>query len=67
MITRRCLDCPALVTFPELEDATCPSCGSRMYINEAGQVGRYGAGDWTVGGYGRQKGERHLLLHQPCN
>jgi DNA-directed RNA polymerase subunit RPC12/RpoP len=55
MITRRCLDCDAIVTFPQQGDATCPGCGSRMYINEAGQIGRYGAGDWTPGGYGRQK------------
>jgi hypothetical protein len=56
MITRRYLECDTLDTFSELGDATCPGCGTRMYVNEAGQVGRYGAGDWTPGGYGGQKG-----------
>jgi hypothetical protein len=57
MTTRRCLDCETLVMFlPEIGDATCPDCGLRMYVTEAGQVGRYPAGDWTPGGYGRQKG-----------
>jgi hypothetical protein len=56
MTTRRCLDCDTIVTFPEIGDATCPGCGLRMYVTKAGQVGRYPAGDWTPGGYGRQKG-----------
>jgi hypothetical protein len=56
MITRRCLDCDTQVMFPQVGDATCPGCGLRMYVTEAGQVGRYPAGDWTPGGYGRQKG-----------
>lgn len=45
-----CLDCQTVVIFPRPGDATCPGCGLRMFMNEAGQVGRYPSEGWEPGG-----------------
>jgi hypothetical protein len=44
------IDCRTLVSFPQPGDATCPSCGTPMFMNEKGQVGRYPQPDWQPGG-----------------
>lgn len=45
-----CIDCQTMVTFAGPGDATCPRCGLRMYLTEAGQVGRYPSEGWEPGG-----------------
>jgi hypothetical protein len=49
-VEKRCLDCDSVVTFPGSGDATCPECGLNMYMNDAGQIGRYPPADWDPGG-----------------
>jgi hypothetical protein len=40
--TVRCLDCEGDVDFPDpAADATCPTCGLRMYLTDQGERGRY--------------------------
>jgi hypothetical protein len=44
------LDCQATAIFTGPGDATCPSCGLRMYFTASGRVGRYPSEGWTPGG-----------------
>jgi hypothetical protein len=50
-----CLDCQTPFTFMGIpSDATCNTCGLRMYLTEHG-IGRYPRADWTPGGIQGQK------------
>jgi hypothetical protein len=60
-----CLDCDAIVTFPEPGDATCPNCGLPMFLTEAGQVGRYPRPGWEPGGI--QGWKRPTGRHHPSS
>ena len=58
-VEKPCVDCQTSVTFPQPGDGTCPRCGLRMFLNEAGQVGRYPAEDWQPGGIQGRRQQRH--------
>jgi hypothetical protein len=50
-----CLDCDGTVAFAGPGNGTCPGCGLRMFLTEAGQVGHYPGEGWTEPGYGRRR------------
>ena len=53
MTTLPCLDCDGEVEFPDPPaDATCPTCGMRMYLTEKGERGRYPSGKRGALDYG---------------
>jgi hypothetical protein len=61
-VQKPCLDCDAIVDFPEPGDATCPNCDLGMYLTESGQVGRYRGPDWDPGriqGWTRRSDRQH--------
>jgi hypothetical protein len=60
-VDKPCLDCGAIVTFPSPGDATCGSCGLRMFMNDAGQTGRYPPVDWEPGRLQRKHPSRGQL------
>jgi hypothetical protein len=51
-----CLDCGENMTFDGPGDSACDSCGLRMYMNDAGQTGRYPRPDWEPGRLQRRRG-----------
>jgi hypothetical protein len=58
MDDRRCIDCQTPITFLGVpSEATCQSCGLKMYLVDDG-IGRYPRGGWTPGGIqGRRPGQ----------
>jgi DNA-directed RNA polymerase subunit RPC12/RpoP len=51
MVEHCCTDCRNLVEFPDHpgDDAVCPHCRVKLYINEKDQIGAYPPDDWEPG------------------